>query len=150
MLSECSYWVHFNDTAMNKVLLIDDDLDMLEVMGSTLTYYGYQVITSTYTDDIFAMVYVHQPDLVILDYLIAGLNGGELCASLKRNEATRTLPVIIISAYDRIIKSLGNYGCDAFISKPFDMTLLLNVIQKTIKNSPVPYQRSKDAFPKYH
>ena len=134
---------------MNKVLLIDDDLDMLEVMESTLTYYGYQVITSTYTDDIFAMVYVHQPDLVILDYLIAGINGGELCAALKRNEATRSLPVIIISAYDRIIQSLGNYGCDAFISKPFDMTHLLNVIQKTIVNSPVPYQTLKESFPRY-
>ena len=134
---------------MNKVLLIDDDLDMLEVMESTLTYYGYEVIKSTYTDDIFAMVYYHQPDLVILDYLIAGINGGELCAALKRNEATSSLPVIIISAYERIIQSLGNYGCDAFISKPFDMTHLLNVIQKTIKNSPVPYQSLKISFPIY-
>jgi len=142
-------WNTLNDTAMNKVLLIDDDLDMLEVMESTLTYYGYQVITSTYTDDIFAMVYTHQPDLVILDYLIAGINGGELCAALKRNEATRSLPVIIISAYERIIQSLGNYGCDAFISKPFDMTHLLKVIQKTIENSPVPYHILKDSFPKY-
>lgn len=134
---------------MNKVLLIDDDLDMLEVMESTLTYYGYEVIKSTYTDDIFAMVHVHQPDLVILDYLIAGINGGELCAALKRNEATKPLPVIIISAYERIIQSLGNYGCDAFISKPFDMTHLLNVIQKTIKNSPVPYQSLKATYTKY-
>jgi DNA-binding response OmpR family regulator len=134
---------------MNKVLLIDDDIAMLDVMESTLTYYGYQVVTSTYTDDIFAMVYVHQPDLVILDYLIGGLNGGELCAALKRNQATQSLPVIIISAYERIIQSLGNYGCDAFISKPFDMTHLLNVIQKTIKNSPVPYQSLKESYPRY-
>jgi DNA-binding response OmpR family regulator len=114
---------------MNRILLIDDDINMLDVMEATLTFYGYTVSTSSYTDDIFALVNQHQPDLVVIDYLMPGINGGEMCAALKRNVSTKALPVIIVSAYERIIQSLGNYGCDAFISKPFDMTHLLNVIQ---------------------
>jgi two-component system response regulator VicR len=122
---------------MNKILLIDDDVNMLEVMEATLTFYGYTVSTSNYTDDIFALVRSTQPDLVIIDYLMTGINGGEMCAALKRNESTRSLPVIIVSAYERIIQSLGNYGCDAFVSKPFDMGHLLNVIQKMISTAPI-------------
>ncbi len=119
---------------MYKILLIDDDVNMLEVMDATLTFYGYEVTSSNYTDNIFALVHQSQPDLVIIDYLMPGINGGEMCAALKRNEATCNLPVVIVSAYDRIIQSLGNYGCDAFIAKPFDMTHLLNVIKITIAN----------------
>ena len=125
---------------MNKILLIDDDVNMLEVMEATLSFYGYQVCTHSYTDDIFELVKLHEPDLVIIDYLMTGINGGEMCAALKRNPSTKALPVIIVSAYERIIQSLGNYGCDAFVSKPFDMTHLLSVIQKTISTAAIqPY-----------
>ena len=135
---------------MNKILLIDDDVDMLEVMEATLTFYGYEVRTSSYTDDIFQLVNLHQPDLVVIDYLMTGINGGEMCAALKRNPSTQSLPVIIVSAYERIIQSLGNYGCDAFVSKPFDMTHLLNVIQKTISMSPVMYYLPNEAASNHH
>lgn len=125
---------------MNKILLIDDDVDMLEVMEATLAFHGYRVCTHSYTDDIFELVKLHQPDLVIIDYLMTGINGGEMCAALKRNPSTKALPVIIVSAYERIIQSLGNYGCDAFVSKPFDMTHLLSVIQNTISTAAIqPY-----------
>lgn len=135
---------------MNKILLIDDDVDMLEVMEATLAFYGYDVSTSSYTDDIFELVNLHQPDLVVIDYLMIGINGGEMCAALKRNPSTRSLPVIIVSAYERIIQSLGNYGCDAFVSKPFDMTHLLNVIKKTISMAPVTYYLPNESASKHH
>jgi CheY-like chemotaxis protein len=135
---------------MNKILLIDDDVNMLEVMEATLVFYGYSVNTSSYTDDIFELVNLHQPDLVIIDYLMTGINGGEMCAALKRNPSTRSLPVIIVSAYERIIQSLGNYGCDAFVSKPFDMTHLLNVIKKTISVAPVQFYLPNPGPSKHH
>ncbi len=114
---------------MSRILLIDDDVQMLDVIETTLSFYGFKVVCSSYTENIFALVNQHQPDLVIIDYLMPGINGGEMCAALKRNEATRSLPVIIVSAYARVIESLGNYGSDAFVSKPFDTTHLLEVIQ---------------------
>ncbi|WP_432712547.1 response regulator [Pedobacter sp.] len=135
---------------MSKVLLIDDDVDMLEVMESTLTFYGYNVQTSSYTDNIVALVHLHQPDLVIIDYLMPGINGGEMCAELKRTEVTKDLPVIIVSAYERIIQSLGNYGCDAFVSKPFDMKHLLAVIQKTISTTPARFYFQQHKFTDQH
>lgn len=117
---------------MKKVLLIDDDTDLLEVLASALSYFGFEVKTSNHPDDIHSLITVHQPDLVILDYIMDGANGGELCAELKKKEDTKNLPVIILSAYDKVIKSLGNYGCDAFISKPFDMVDLVNNIKEIL------------------
>ena len=117
---------------MKKLLLIDDDTDLLEVLASALTYFGFEVKTSNKPDDIHSLVTTHQPDLVILDYIMENVNGGEICAQLKKKEDTKNLPVIILSAYDKVIKSLGNYGCDAFISKPFDMMDLVNNIKRIL------------------
>jgi DNA-binding response OmpR family regulator len=121
---------------MKKVLLIDDDTDLLEVLASALSYFGFDVRTSNHTDDIHSLISVHEPDLVILDYIMNGINGGEMCSALKRKEATKDLPVIILSAYDKVIKSLGTYGCDAFISKPFDMMDLVNHIKRILFKQP--------------
>jgi len=122
---------------MNKVLLIDDDLDLLEVLSSALSYFGFEVKTSNYTDDILSLVTVYQPDLVIIDYIMDGVNGGEMCSAIKKKESTKNIPVIILSAYDKVIKSLGYYGCDLFISKPFDMQDLVTKIRQVIRKKPV-------------
>ncbi|MET3113584.1 DNA-binding response OmpR family regulator [Pedobacter sp. CG_S7] len=117
---------------MKKVLLIDDDLDLLEVLAAALACFGFEVNTSSYTTDIHSLVYKYQPDIVIIDYIMKGINGGEMCSALKKKEATKNLPVIILSAYDKVINSLGNYGCNAFISKPFDLQDLINNIRNIL------------------
>lgn len=122
---------------MSKVLLIDDDVDLLEVLESALAYFGFEVKTSSYTDDILSLVTIHQPDVVIIDYIMNGINGGEMCSMIKKKESTKNIPVIILSAYDKVINSLGDYGCDAFISKPFDIQSLINKIQGIIGRSTV-------------
>jgi CheY-like chemotaxis protein len=68
-----------------------------------------------YTDDIFALIEKFNPDLIILDYILNGINGGELCHQVKHNSKTSLIPVIIYSAYTKVIQSLGDYGCDAFV-----------------------------------
>jgi len=114
---------------MKKVLLIDDDLDLLEVLAAGLAFFGFEVNTSSYTTDIHSLATKYQPDIVIIDYIMKDINGGEMCSALKKKEATKNLPVIILSAYDKVINSLGNYGCNAFISKPFDLQDLINNIR---------------------
>jgi DNA-binding response OmpR family regulator len=122
---------------MKKVLLIDDDVDLLDALASALGYFGFEVKTSSYTDDIHSLITIYQPDILIIDYIMNGINGGEMCSAIKKKEATKNLPVIILSAYDKVIKSLGNYGCDAFISKPFDMQDLINNIKRVLYNPKV-------------
>src|SRR5690242_11563334 len=102
-----------------KILIIDDDNDILDVMNEALTYEGYEVKGLPKTDNIFPEILQYQPDLVILDYILNGVNGGELCHQIKINRFTQRLPVILMSAYPRVLQSLGDYGCNVFIAKPF-------------------------------
>src|ERR1700742_2716431 len=112
------------------ILIVDDQSDILDVVKEVLEMEGYVVTALTYTDDIIKTVDEHQPDLVMLDYLLAGINGGEHCHFLKTNPMTSHIPVVMMSGYPRVLESLGNYGADAFIPKPLDM----NQLYKTIKN----------------
>lgn len=68
-------------------------------------------------------------DIVILDYILFGINGGELCHMLKTTPETCHIPVIMVSAYPRVLESLGNYGSDAFIAKPFNLSDITDTIK---------------------
>lgn len=117
---------------MKKVLILDNDEGVLDVMNEALNYEGFQVKIIEETDNIFAIIDAFEPDLVILDYILSGVNGGEICHQIKANPETTDLPVIIMSAYPRVIKSLGYYGCDDFIAKPFDLDDIVDRIKNLI------------------
>jgi two-component system CheB/CheR fusion protein len=66
------------------------------------------------------------------DYILDGINGREICHQIKANPATCFLPVVIISAYPKVLLSLGTYGCDKFIAKPFDLNYLTSSINELL------------------
>lgn len=111
-----------------KILVVDDDRDVLDVLEEVLRYADFNVRKSQDGQDIFLVIGEFKPDLVLMDYSLAGVNGGEVCQQIKTNGQTSSLPVILISAYPRARNSFGNYGCDAFIAKPFNMTDLISRI----------------------
>ena len=76
------------------------------------------------------------PDLVILDYRVAGTNGGELCRKIKSHPKFGSVPVIIFSAYINHEADLLAYGCDAIINKPFDLTELVEKVNNLITPNP--------------
>jgi DNA-binding response OmpR family regulator len=117
---------------MKKVLVLDNDGDVLDIMQEALNYEGFQVKIIEETDNIFAVIDDFDPDLIILDYILSGINGGEICHQIKANPKTTDVPVMIMSAYPRVIKSLGYYGCDDFISKPFDLDDIVERIKNLI------------------
>lgn len=118
-----------------KVLVIDNDPDILDVMSEALTYEGFEVITVAETDNIIRLVNECKPNLVIIDYLLNGINGGELCHEIKSTRQTGTLPVILFSAYPKVLQSLGYYGCNAFIPKPFNLSTLVDHVNTLIQPS---------------
>jgi DNA-binding response OmpR family regulator len=111
-----------------KILIVEDDADILGVVKELLENEGYQVKGLNYTESIIKSVNEHQPDMVILDFLLPGVNGGELCFEIKSHPETAYLPVIMFSGYPRVLESLGNFGADAFIPKPFDISYLLQTV----------------------
>jgi DNA-binding response OmpR family regulator len=118
-----------------KILILDDNEDILEVINDVLSEEGYETECLSSTNDIYASINAIQPDLVILDYILFGINGGELCHQVKNNPATAHIPVIMISAYSRVLASLGSYGADVFIAKPFLLEDLVNGVRNCLLNA---------------
>ncbi|MDR6943178.1 response regulator [Mucilaginibacter pocheonensis] len=104
-----------------RILLIDDDDALLEVLNEALSYEGYAVKCVQNTNGVFTEIQEFKPDIIVTDYLLNGINGGELCHQIKQNLLTNHLPVLILSAYPKMNNTLEYYGCDAFIPKPFDL-----------------------------
>lgn len=118
-----------------KILIIDDQNDTLDLLKEIFEDEGYQVTALPYTDDIIRSIAQYQPNLVMLDFLLAGINGGELCHQLKTNSLSAHIPVIMLSGYPRVLESLGSYGADAFIAKPFDLAHLTDSVKRWLEES---------------
>ncbi len=110
---------------MSRILVIDDDIDILSVMEILLSMKGFDVEVTAKGDNIFPKIDSFKPDLILLDVLISGFDGRAICQQLKANEETRVIPVIMFSAHPGAAATISDYGADDFIAKPFDVTNLL-------------------------
>lgn len=114
----------------NKVLILDDDKFTLEVLNEALTYEKFDVEVTSDSDSFYKALDEFKPDVVLIDFLLPGINGGEICHELKNETKKKcSFPVFLMSAYPRVFLSLGTYGCDEFIAKPFDLFILVDKIK---------------------
>jgi DNA-binding response OmpR family regulator len=112
-----------------RILVIDDDPDIGIMIKMMLEYKGYNVSVATRADLVDEMIDNDQFDLVIMDMLLSGTNGIDICRQMKQNPKTADLPVMMISAHPNAKEICMQAGADEFISKPFDMQEILSKIQ---------------------
>jgi DNA-binding response OmpR family regulator len=115
-----------------RILILDDNQDILDVVQETLIYEQFEVKSTSRSDSVIPLVKEFIPHLIILDYRVAGLNGGELCKQIKSHPDFGNIPVIIFSAYINHNDELFDYGCDAIINKPFDLNELVEKVNSLI------------------
>ncbi len=102
---------------------------MIDVMTYILINSGYEVFSLPNGDNVFNYIKANHPDLIILDAILPGMDGREICQLLKMNSATRDLPVIICSGDDTIGESLKQKGApDDILHKPFDISSLIEKV----------------------
>ena len=116
-----------------RILILDDNQDILEIVHETLEYEQFDVKSTGDGNEVMPIIASFSPDLVILDYRVAGINGGEICKQIKAHPDYGHIPVIIFSAYVNHQADLFAYGCDAIINKPFDLTELIEKVNSFIK-----------------
>lgn len=117
---------------MANILVVDDDADIGTMLKMMLEFKGYGVMLINRADKTFEVLNQNQVDLVILDMLIAGDNGTDVCASIRNNSTTSGLPVLMISALPDARLSCIEAGANEFISKPFEMQDLLSKVQQLV------------------
>jgi len=112
-----------------KILAVDDDLFILDALTELLKYSGYEVVSTPNGEDVFNKIDECVPDLILLDVMLAGLDGREICRKIKDNELTKNIPVIMVSATPAVNQTIRDFGADDFVAKPFDIFQLLNKIE---------------------
>ena len=117
---------------LKRILVLDDNQDILDIVNETLTYEQFDVQGTTKGNEVIPMMEELTPDLVILDYRVADSNGGEICKRIKSHPKFYNIPVIIFSAYINRDNELFAYGCDAVINKPFDLSELVEKVRNLI------------------
>ena len=115
-----------------RILLVEDNESLTEMMQEIFNHEGYDFKCVPAVENIFSLLDEYKPKLVMLDYLLPNVNGGELCCQIKNHPDYSAIPVIIYSALSKALISIGDYGCDAFIEKPFDLNELLKMIKKLL------------------
>jgi two-component system, OmpR family, phosphate regulon response regulator PhoB len=116
---------------MKTILVVDDDQEIVEVVQLVLEMEGYRVQTSL-DGSCFRRLSAELPDLVLLDVLLAGEDGREICRHLKASGHTKTMPVILFSAHTDISATYGECRADSFIKKPFDLDSLLALVKQYV------------------
>jgi two-component system alkaline phosphatase synthesis response regulator PhoP len=114
------------------ILIVDDDPDIGNMLKLMFEFKGYAVILLSRADDTEAVLKSETVDLVILDMLIAGTKGTDVCARLRQNEIFNLLPVLMISALPDARQSCLDAGATDFISKPFEMNEIISKISSLI------------------
>jgi DNA-binding response OmpR family regulator len=118
---------------MSRILAVDDDRDILEVLQFILEDSGYEVETLSDGTQLFDKIKQHIPDLILLDIMLGNMDGRDLCKNVKLQNDTHNIPVIMISASHNVSDVLKqDCAPDDFIAKPFDINNLLNKIKRQL------------------
>lgn len=110
-----------------KILIADDDVAILDATKMLLEIGGYEVRTAL-DGEAIREAFKNPPDLLLLDIWMSGEDGKDICKTLKADESTKRVPIILISAGRDVAESAQEAGADDFITKPFGMKQLLTKI----------------------
>jgi len=116
-----------------KIIVIDDDASVREIFGIILERAGYDLQLIGDANEILKKNF-RLPDLFLLDKLLSGHDGLDICRFLKTQKETKNIPVVMVSASPDIGTLSQKAGAEDYLEKPFEISLLLNVIERNVNN----------------
>ncbi len=126
------------DATTKRVICVEDEPEMIDLFRLILNRRGFEVIGADGGREGLSAIRKHRPDLVLLDLMMPDMDGWEVYQQLKSDEATREIPVIVVTAKAQSIdKVLGLHiaKVDDYISKPFSPQELLDSVEKVLSRS---------------
>lgn len=126
-----------------KVLVIEDDYGIQELLRYNLKNNGYEVIIVDNGDEGYNMALKEMPDIILLDLMIPGIDGLEVCKKIRMNELIRNIPIIMVTAKgEELDKILGlELGADDYVTKPFSVKEIIariRTVMRRMKNGDKP------------
>jgi two-component system, OmpR family, alkaline phosphatase synthesis response regulator PhoP len=129
-----------------KVLVVDDEPDVVELIGGSLHREGYKVIPAFTGESALELIKTKKPDLVILDLMLPGIQGLDVCKHIRRNPECAHIPILIVSAKDsETDRVLGlEMGADDYITKPFSLRELISRVRAKLRGPRGPGKVSEE------
>jgi diguanylate cyclase (GGDEF)-like protein len=132
---------------MPKILIADDNDDMLDTLDRIFKLYDFEVFTAINGKEAIKKAKLHAPDIIILDGMMPEMDGFEACKNLKKDEKTRLIPIVFLTAnfmeiHDRV-KGLA-LGADDYLLKPFNSKELVARIKSILKRTEITFSLKKE------
>ena len=108
----------------DKILVVDDELEIRDLLTEVLTGEGYDVIQASNGMEALELVEKEEPQVILLDVMMPGIDGIEVCRRLKEEDKTRFIPIIMVTAFEDRDVDAFVMGADDFVTKPFSLVEL--------------------------
>ncbi|AVR46389.1 two-component system response regulator [Christiangramia fulva] len=118
---------------MANILIVDDDQTIGFMLRDILEFNGHQVVVSQEPRKTKENIKSNNIDLILLDKLISGVDGTDVCADLRKDEEFADIPVIMMSALHNVNEICKQAGATEFLSKPFDMETLISLTDEILE-----------------
>lgn len=118
---------------MDKILLVEDDSTLGSILKDQLEMNGYEVSLLTLPSKTVENALEDEFDLIILDKLLKGIDGTQICADIRNTESISNIPILMMSGYDGAGELCITAGANNFIAKPFSVDDFLKSIEATIE-----------------
>jgi len=124
------------DTTPYTVLVVDDNPDLTDFLKKSLGEYFKRVVIASNGAEALQLIRSHTPDIIVSDVMMPRMNGYELCKSIKEDITISHIPIILLTARDDQQSQLSGYknGADAYLTKPFEIEMLMEIICNRLKN----------------
>lgn len=124
------------DTSPYTVMVVDDNPDLTDFLKKSLKDSFKRVLVASDGMEALQLIKSHAPDIVVSDVMMPRMNGYELCKNMKEDIAISHIPIILLTARDDKQSQLSGYknGADAYLTKPFEMEMLMELIRNRLKN----------------
>ncbi len=116
-----------------KIMVVDDEPDILTTVGKILELSGYEVIRAIDGRDCLSKLNANKPDLILLDIMMPEMSGWDVAARIKENPRWNAIPIVFLTAKgDVMSKGMGSLAAEDYITKPFDIKDLKNRVEKAL------------------
>ena len=119
------------------VLVVDDEADIRELISYNLSKAGYDVLVASSAEEAESLLAKRRPDIMVLDVMLPGVSGRELCVKLKSNVKTAQMPILLLTAQSQeedIVSGL-ELGADDYMTKPFSPRLMVARVKSLLRRS---------------